>query len=67
MESIGYKWYLFKIYFDEGKIEIYDDKKSEILKTIKFNFDSKLEKIIKNRSKEMIDFFDKILEKAKLS
>ena len=67
MESftIGYKWYNFKIYFEENKIEIFDDKYN-VIKKVEVVFDSGIEKILKERNPEMIKFFENILREVKL-
>ncbi|MEK6907265.1 MAG: hypothetical protein AABW45_01940 [Nanoarchaeota archaeon] len=67
MESftIGYKWYNFKIYLEENKIEILDDKYN-VIKKVEVVFDSGIEKILKERNPEMIKFFENILREVKL-
>jgi len=62
--TIGYKWYRFKIYFEEDKIEILSNN-YKLLKKVDCKFDSKLEKIIEDRSFKMISFFEKLLKDIK--
>jgi len=59
----GYLYYKFKFYLEENRIEIFDNNYN-LLKTV--NLDSNLEKILQKNNYEMVELFDKILEKKNL-
>ena len=59
----GYLYYKFKFYLEENRIEIFDNHYN-LLKTV--NLDSNLEKILQKNNYEMVELFDKILEKKNL-
>lgn len=64
--SIGYKYYTFKLYFDENKVEIYDSSNNSLLKKATVVFDSEIERIIKEKDPNIVKFFDNILREFKL-
>ena len=59
---IGYKWYKFNIYSESNIVKILDVNYN-LLKKIEVKFNSELENIIKKRDKNLINFFENILEK----
>ena len=59
----GYLYYKFKFYLEDNRIEIFDNNYN-LLKTV--NLDSNLEKILQKNNYEMVELFDKILEKKNL-
>ncbi len=63
--DIGYKWYIFRIYIEENEIKIFDTS-YKLLKNIKYEFTFDLEKIIKNRDKNLIKILENILQETKL-
>ena len=61
----GYLWYKFKFYLEHNKVEILDSNYN-VIKRIKINIDSELEKILGKNNYEMTELFDKILEENNL-